>query len=199
MTKPPEHPTWEELYKNENIESMPWFTKELDPDLEEALKRIGIKSGRFLDLGTGPGTQAIQLAERGFDVTGTDISDSAIQKATKLSGKVNFVVDNILETRLERNGFDFIFDRGMFHVLDVEDRKTYMKNIKKILNDNGMLFLKCFSVKQEDNLGPHRFSKEDIEREFGSDFVVESVKDTVYQGYIKPSPNALFCVMRKKS
>ena len=38
MTKPPEHPTWEELYKNENIESMPWFTKELDPDLEEDLR-----------------------------------------------------------------------------------------------------------------------------------------------------------------
>jgi methylase of polypeptide subunit release factors len=36
----------------------------LDPDLELELEKLKIKKGSFLDLGTGPGTQAIKLFER---------------------------------------------------------------------------------------------------------------------------------------
>lgn len=56
---------------------MPWFNPELDEDLENALDELGLRSGSALDLGTGPGTQAIHLARRGFDVTATDISETA--------------------------------------------------------------------------------------------------------------------------
>ncbi|MBI1662851.1 MAG: class I SAM-dependent methyltransferase [Nitrosopumilus sp.] len=37
-----------------------------------------------MDLGTGPGTQALELSKIGFKVTGTDISQSAIEKAKKI-------------------------------------------------------------------------------------------------------------------
>ena len=72
--------SWEELYSSKDAESMPWFYDKLDPDLEKALVDLGIKEGRFLDVGTGPGTQAIALAKMGFHVTGTDISETAIEK-----------------------------------------------------------------------------------------------------------------------
>jgi hypothetical protein len=62
-------PRWEELYRNDTVEKFPWYWPALDPDLEAALVRYGIWSGTFLDLGTGPGTQAVVLAERGFHVT----------------------------------------------------------------------------------------------------------------------------------
>ena len=35
----------------------------------------------FLDLGTGPGTQAMWLAKRGYKVIGSDLSDAAINRA----------------------------------------------------------------------------------------------------------------------
>ena len=94
------------------MEKLPWYYEALDNDLEEEIRILGVRDGRFLDIGTGPGTQAIQLSKFGFSVTGTDISESAIKRARQLSNKVNFVVDNILETQLNEEAFNFIFDRG---------------------------------------------------------------------------------------
>jgi 2-polyprenyl-3-methyl-5-hydroxy-6-metoxy-1,4-benzoquinol methylase len=74
-----EFPQWEELYQQQEIESMLWFNPELDKDLEKAPDELGLRSGSALDLGTGPGTQAMRLARRGFDVTAPDISEAAIR------------------------------------------------------------------------------------------------------------------------
>ena len=40
--------------------------KKLDHDVEDEINSRSLNSGTFLDLGTGPGTQAIQLSEYGF-------------------------------------------------------------------------------------------------------------------------------------
>ena len=56
---------------------MPWYNENLDFDLENELNQRNITKGKFLDLGTGPGTQAIWLAKRGFKVIGSDLSESA--------------------------------------------------------------------------------------------------------------------------
>jgi hypothetical protein len=67
-----------------------------------------------------------------------------------------------------------------------------------MLNKNGLLFLKCFSVEQKGDKGPYRFSGDDIEEIFSKDFTVESARNTVYQGTPKLLPKALFVVMKKK-
>ena len=72
---------WDALYKEEQVENLPWYYKKLDSDLKSELKLRGIKKGRFLDLGTGPATQAAAISKMGFEVTGTDVSKTAIEKA----------------------------------------------------------------------------------------------------------------------
>ena len=191
-------PDWDNLYKND-VKTMPWYSKKLDADLENEIKQRKITKGRILDLGTGPGTQAIQLAKMGFDVTGTDLSENAIQKARKLDGKINFKVDDILNSKLEKNSFDYIFDRGCFHVLSNDKWNQYCKKICEILDENGLFFLKCFSIKEKKiDYGPYRFSKQDIRNIFGKDFVIDSIIETAYQGTLEPLPKALFVVLRKK-
>jgi len=81
MSTQRQFPDWEKLYQDQNVESMPWFNPDLDPDLDQALTKLNLHTGTALDLGTGPGTQAMALAARGFKVTGTDISSTAIEKA----------------------------------------------------------------------------------------------------------------------
>lgn len=73
-------PTWDDYYKNEKIEAMPWYNEKLDFDLEEKLNVMQVYNGTFLDLGTGPGTQAMQLARKGFNVMGSDISETIIKR-----------------------------------------------------------------------------------------------------------------------
>lgn len=197
-------PDWDNLYSNQKVETMPWYNEQLDSDLEEELERRKVSKGRILDLGTGPATQAIQLAKRGLEVTGSDVSDAAINRAKAVYGhnnkdtKISFTVDDILNSKMEDKMFDYVFDRGCFHVLPIEKRPVYVSEINRILDDKGILFLKCFSTKEPRQEGPYKFSENEIRQLFGNGFVIISVKDTVYQGTLNPLPRALFVVMNKR-
>ncbi len=217
---------WNELYRKEKVENMPWFSPKLDHDLDEALKNV---VGRFaslasnkkiLSLGEGPGTQAIELAKKGYSVTATDVSEAAVRKAEarakKEGAKINFVVDDIVKTKLKEK-FSAVFDRGCFHVLEPEDRQKYVKNVYNLLSEGGLLFLKCFSFKEKRRTydrrssstlgGPHRFKPEEIKEIFGKHFDVLSITETYFEGTLeeKPKvrrfagkPKALFAIIRKK-
>jgi len=194
-------PDWETLYKIQKVETMPWYNEILDSDLEDELARRKITNGKFLDLGTGPATQAIWLAKRGFNVIGSDLSETAIKRANSVYANeknIDFVVDDILNSKLKANEFDYIFDRGCFHVLLPVDRQRYITKIKQILRNNGILFLKCFSDKERRQEGPYKFSQDEIMDLFNKHFEMVNIKETVYQGTLDPYPKALFVVMKFK-
>jgi SAM-dependent methyltransferase len=193
-------PHWNDLYVNEtSVGSLPWYNKDLDNDLKEYLRTRNMTKGRFLDLGTGPATQAIELSKLGFQVTATDISENAITRAKRMSKGIEFVVDDILESKLKEDSFDYIFDRGCFHVLEPSSRQRYVNQVSLILRDRGLLFLKTFSAKESSRGGgPYRFSIDEIDSIFRSRFVIESFKETVYQGTLDILPKALFVVLRKR-
>jgi SAM-dependent methyltransferase len=194
-------PGWETLYKIQKVETMPWYNEILDSDLEDELARRKITNGKFLDLGTGPATQAVWLAKRGFNVIGSDLSETAIKRANSVYANeknIDFVVDDILNSKLKANEFDYIFDRGCFHVLLPVDRQRYITKIKQILRNNGILFLKCFSDKERRQEGPYKFSQDEIMDLFNKHFEMVSLKETVYQGTLDPYPQALFVVMKFK-
>lgn len=192
---------WDDYYKTTKVEIMPWYEKNLDHDVENEINSNNYSTGNFLDLGTGPGTQALQLSKYDFDVTGTDISQSAIENAKKLSNEITFLVDDILDSKLSDKKFDFILDRGIFHIFDIPQRPQYVKQIKRILNDNGILFLKCMSVEEKnlpDDDIPHKLSKQEITNVFDDDFDIQSIADTVFNGSLEMNPKALFTVLKKK-
>jgi len=201
MTQRKNIPEWDSFYRENKVDEMPWYEKNLDLDLEYQINSMNLTHGKFLDLGTGPGTQAIQLKKLGFESTGSDISKSAIDKAQQLSSKVNFVVDDILNSSFPDNAFEFILDRGCFHVFEPMLRKDYLNQLKRILKDDGILFLKVMSIEEKglpDNEGPYRFSKQEILDTFENDFEVKEIKSTVYYGTLDPLPKALFAVIKQK-
>ncbi|WAS91165.1 SAM-dependent methyltransferase [Nannocystis punicea] len=193
-------PDWETLYRQQPGETLPWYYADLDPDLAAALRDHGLTRGRLLDLGTGPGTQAIALAARGFETTGTDLSATAVAKATALAQargfQVTFVQDDVLASRLTAS-FDAVFDRGCFHVIDPSQRGTYVDATAGWLAPGGLLLLKTFSKLQPDDVGPHRFSPDEIRTTFAPRFELLSATETVYQGTLDPLPKALFSVLRR--
>ncbi len=200
MKQPRGFPSWEELYRQDTVEKLPWYWPTLDPDLDAALARHGLTSGHVLDHGTGPGTQAMALAERGFTVTASDLSAAAIAYATRKAGErgveVNFVQDDVLASRLT-GPFDAIFDRGCFHVLAPEQRAGYVETMHRLLAPSGWLFVKTFSHYQPGEQGPHRFAPEDLRGTFADSFDVVEILDTIYQGQLDPQPKALFATLRR--
>lgn len=195
-----EFPDWEKLYRDDTVESMPWYHEPLDADFAAALKELGAATGRALDLGTGPGTQAMALAALGLTVTATDLSGTAVANAAKIARSkgldIGWMEDDILKTRLE-GGFDFIFDRGCFHVLPPDRRGDYAATVHRLINPGGYLFLKCFSHLETMEGGPYRFTPDSVRAVFKSIFTVRSIRASSFMGTLERAPKALFCVMRK--
>jgi 2-polyprenyl-3-methyl-5-hydroxy-6-metoxy-1,4-benzoquinol methylase len=201
MTAPREISSWDGVYRSGDIEALPWYWPSLDRDLDAALRRHRITGGRLLDQGTGPGTQAIALARRGFVVTAADISSAAVEhvarRAESAGVHLDLAQDDILSTRLE-GPFDVVFDRGCFHTLSPRDRPAYVDTMHRLLVPSGLLFLKTFSRREPGTFGPYRFAPRDIRKLFDESrgFEVLEILDTDYQGQLARYPKALFCTIR---
>ena len=193
---------WEGLYATSDVTGLPWYTPNLDPEFERALKAHAHPGDRILDLGTGPASQAMNLAKRGFEVLGTDISPSAIKKAkaaAKAAGlSIEFRVDDILKSKLDANLVDAIIDRGVFHVLPPEKRPVYVETVHRVLRREGWLFLKCFSDKEPGTYGPYRIAAKELRGYFQEKFEVVSIIETVFEGTLEPCPKALFGTFRRR-
>jgi 2-polyprenyl-3-methyl-5-hydroxy-6-metoxy-1,4-benzoquinol methylase len=123
----------------------------LDPDFEKHFAKLNITSGKVLDVGTGNGDLAIFLAKKGFDVTATDVApfaiNSAKQQAAIIGVTVNFLVDNILLSKLT-GVFDAITDRGCYTLIPSKYKQDYIAQVKKILKPGGWLIIKS-DIKKE--------------------------------------------------
>lgn len=185
-------------YLLEEPDNMPWVFKQLDKDLEESLEKYNINKGSFLDLGTGTGHQAVELAKMGFEVTATDLVPSAFEKIKNSNVDVEFIQDDITNSKLQKK-YNYIFDRGCFHSYDV-DKTKYLSQVVKLLNPGGILFLKCFGKESEADYGPETFTKEDICNFFSEYFIIKEVKSTVYErdNVQNLIAKALFAVMIRK-
>src|SRR2546428_4013547 len=109
---------WEGLYATSDVADLPWYTPNLDPDFERSLAAQNLQGSRVLDLGTGPATQAMNLARRGFYVIGTDISPSAIKKAKAASKAAGLIIELLagdnLPSQLVESLVAVIRDLGVF-------------------------------------------------------------------------------------
>ncbi len=133
-------------------EEIPWNI-ETPPDALVELGESGkVKPSKTIDLGCGTGNYAIYLASLGFDVTGVDISLTAIkiakENAEKKGIKCNFLVADVLGDLDEvKETFDFAYDWELLHHIFPEKRKKYVENVYRILTPRGKYLSVCFSEK----------------------------------------------------
>ncbi len=111
------------------------------------LKHFSTRTGKSaLDLGCGSGPTAHMLADLGFDVTGIDISPTAIEMANELSAKlqksIEFRCADILQLESEGKKFDLIYDSHCFHCIVLnEDRTAAFKAARNCLKPGGLFIL----------------------------------------------------------
>ena len=154
----------ERVYGEMPPDSIPWNLTE-PPALLVAVVETGkIKSCKAVDLGCGAGNYAIWLAQKGFDVTGIDISQNAVKIASDLAAQKSvscrFVAADLLgNMKGFCNSFDFAYDWELLHHISPEDRPSYIKNVHYILKPGGTYFSVCFSEKDADFGGEGRFRK----------------------------------------
>jgi len=107
-----------------------------DPVLVEVA--MGLKPGRSLDLGCGLGSNVIWLAKQGWDATGVDFSDVAIERAkmrAKDSG-AHFVVADLRDFDTEER-YDLV---TLFYVhFDAEVFDPLIRRAAKMVKEGGQL------------------------------------------------------------
>jgi SAM-dependent methyltransferase len=194
---------WEAVHQFAPAEEMPWYYPKLDPDVGWAMNLLEVRVPSVLDLGTSNGTQAIELARHGLDVTGTDISATAVADASRRAreaGLINcrFLVDDVLNSQLLRQ-FDFVVDRGCLHVLPPDRRQDYVAAVARLVRWRGHLLLKCASDKYlGEGRAPHKFSPDQIKQLFaGSQFLLCEIRNAIFYSIVNPPPPALFCILRR--
>ena len=186
---------------------MPWDTDEPDPNLVEFVKHRGLAPGRALDIGCGTGTHAVWLASLGFDVLGVDVSGRAIElaqaraKAKSVADRCRFAVHDILASAPAGAPFDFVFDRGCFHVFDDHDeRARFAARVAECIAPQGQwLSLMGSTEGPPRDQGPPRRSARDIANAIEPSLEIVELRAIAFDLDQPTPPRAWFCVSRPRS
>ncbi|MFF9685758.1 class I SAM-dependent methyltransferase [Streptomyces sp. NPDC014623] len=139
---------WDGFYEDRS-KPVPFFVAEPDESLVSHLGQGLITPGRALDLGCGPGRNALYLASRGFEVDAVDLSPAAVAWAEERAGEagadIRFHCGDAFAEDAPAGPYDLIYDSGCFHHLPPHRRVSYLELVERTLVPGGHLALSCFA------------------------------------------------------
>jgi SAM-dependent methyltransferase len=181
----------------------PWDTGVPDPMLIEVVESRTLPVGRALDVGCGTGTNAIWLAQHGYEVLGVDVAPLAIEQANaKLPAGVlcQFAALDFLAERPEGGPFDLVFDRGCFHVFDEPaDRAKFAAQVAAVLASRGVWLSLIGSTEgPARDVGPPRRSLRDVTNAIEPHLEILSVRSAEFRDAPEPA-KAWICLSRRRA
>jgi ubiquinone/menaquinone biosynthesis C-methylase UbiE len=110
------------------------------------------KSSTILDIGCGTGRHAIELARRGYKVTGIDLSENMLNRAREKAQAAGVTVEF-----LKADARDFHFDRkfnqvimiceGAFSLMETDEMNfEILKNAANVLAPGGKIIFTCLNA-----------------------------------------------------
>lgn len=167
----------------------PWDSGSPSQELKRFLNRGLVKPCRALELGCGTGTNALFLAQAGFEVTAVDLSEEALRQAKAKTEKahvaINFIQSDITALANLGEPFPFVFDRGTYHIVRSLNLAGMQKMLASMIAPDG-LYLVLAGNGNEDappDKGPPRVTSAQMcaELEFDS-FDLVSLEEAHFDG-----------------
>jgi cyclopropane fatty-acyl-phospholipid synthase-like methyltransferase len=127
--------------------------------------------GSALDLGTGSAVWGVELAKRGWEVTGIDIVERAVRRARQRINKAGVEMRLVQgdATALREagvgSGFRLVLDTGTFHGLTRAQREAMGREVNAVAAPDATVILDCFAPRRRGPL-PRGASRSDVERAF---------------------------------
>jgi SAM-dependent methyltransferase len=134
--------------------------------------------GAALDLGCGTGSWSVQLAERGWDVTGVEIVAkplrAARERAQKAGIEVRFLEGSVAALRDTGvgSGFRLVLDFGTVHGLAPAEVKAVAREVSAVTTDDATLLMYTFSPARRGPI-PRGLSREEVEKAYAGWRVVD--------------------------
>jgi SAM-dependent methyltransferase len=148
---------WESKFKNEGVM---WSFEPSDSALIalDLFKSNGIND--ILIPGCGYGRNAKLFIDSGFNVTGIEISKSAIDLARANGLKLNIHNGSVTSMPFDKDKYDGIYCYSLIHLLNKRERKTFLGSCFNQLNYGGIMIFVVTS-KQMTMYGSGRFLSKD--------------------------------------
>lgn len=180
----------------------PWDTGVPEPLLVQMVESGSLPTGRALDVGCGTGTNAIWLAQRGYEVLGVDVAPLAIDKARARlhSGiRCRFETLDVLATLPDGGPFQLVFDRGCFHVFDEPaERAKLAAQVAAVLAPDGVWLSLIGSTEGPPrDIGPPRRSLRDVANAIEPYLEIVSVRSAEFRDTPVPAM-AWVCLSRRR-
>lgn len=193
------HPSWNERYASGDL---PWDTGQPEALLVDFVTSGGVKPARTLEIGAGTGTNAVWLAERGFDVLGVDVSPLAVEQArAKMKDRdlrCRFATLDFLAAPVPYGPFHFVFDRGCFHVFDQsEERAHFARRVAAALVPGGLWLSLIGSTEGPPReVGPPRRSAREVAVAVEPALEILELRSAEFRSH---DAKAWFCLARQRT
>jgi SAM-dependent methyltransferase len=157
----------------------PWDSGTPSEELLRILNAGKLTGKTVLEIGCGTGTNAIELARRGFHVTAVDIVDQAIKtarhKARAAKVTVDFRVADVMQEDLG-GPYDILFDRGVYHCLRTEHLQRLQVFLTKTTHTGGWWLSLAGNAKEDTDPGPPVVTEDEIRSELGPLFDIVELR-----------------------
>ncbi|HEV2968414.1 MAG TPA: methyltransferase domain-containing protein [Pirellulales bacterium] len=193
-------PQWEEHYRSG---TPPWDTGRTSSELMRVVQAENIRPCRAIELGCGTGTNAVWLAQQGFEVTGVDLVPLAIERAIERAAAagvtIRFLSLDLLALPDLGAPFDFLFDRGCYHAVRRENALGYITAVDRLLRPGALGLVLAGNAKEPLDPGPPVVSETELRSELGSRFEIVSLTEFRFDAELGPGfkPLAWSCLLRK--
>ena len=201
------HVDWDQRYVEADT---PWDSGVPSQQLKNFLSEGKVKPGRVLELGCGTGTNAIFLAQLGFDVTAVDLSKTALktarEKAAAANVEINFVEGDVTALPDLSGPFPFVFDRGTYHVVRKMNLPGFQKTLSEVVEPSGHYLVLAGNANTlaPSDQGPPVVQAREITAEIeDAGFDLVELKESVFHGVRvqgkELTPLAWFALFRRRS
>ena len=174
--------------------------------IDRMLQKHGGPGKRLLDLGCGTGCISIPLAQRGYQVTGVDISEEMLAAAREKSRALQLDIDwrkqDLISLQLfDEAGNEMVFDAAIAtfdvfnHLTDPEDLQMLFHTLNPLLTDEGVLLFDVQTpYKLREYLGNHIFTlhRDDVEYMWENHFDEETQICTMNITFFLRQANGLY-------
>lgn len=129
------------------------FVKKITELFEREESGRNVPFGKALDIGCGSGVWGINLAKRGWEVTGVDIVDKALQRAqTRIDNEkvnVKLVKDDVTKLSSPElgDGYRLVLDTGTFHGLSREQKMAMGRAVDRVAGEDCTILLLVWDPK----------------------------------------------------
>ena len=122
--------------------------------LVDLFRELRGSSGKLLEIGCGIGMDSVQLAKVGFDVTGVDLTESAIEIArvhARLRGvPIEFHTGNAEELGFADRTFRVVYSFGVLH--HTPDIRGALAEVHRVLEPGGKAYIMLYHRRSLVNL-----------------------------------------------